>query len=104
MIFYAAGNFVFMSNERKESEFRDLWINAFGEDYNRLVSFYFKKESDVIMSVTENEIRYFSHPESDSIFVMTNNEEIDKMLESGHVHEIDEPQYKEWVNEQNSMY
>jgi len=42
-----------MSSEDTEGEFRDRLVDVYGS-YDRLVSFYFKKETDIVMNVIKN--------------------------------------------------
>ena len=55
MKYYSAGNFVLMSKIENEQRFRKKHKEVFGYDYNRLTSFFFKKESDVILNVKKEE-------------------------------------------------
>jgi len=54
MKFYSAGNFVLMSSEEKERKFKELSEKTYGKGtYNRLVSFFFRKETDTVLKVKE---------------------------------------------------
>jgi len=53
--YYAAGNFVFMSSPEKERIFREKHREVFGEDYNRLTSFFFKRETKTMLKIKEEE-------------------------------------------------
>jgi hypothetical protein len=55
MKFYSAGNFVLMSDPEKEREFKRLSDKTYGEgSYNRLVSFFFRKETDNVLKVKKD--------------------------------------------------
>ena len=56
MKFYSAGNFVLMSNPEIERKFKELSDKTYGEGtYNRLVSFFFRKETDNVLEVKKDE-------------------------------------------------
>ena len=52
MILYFAGNFEYMGKVEKETELANLCLDSFGS-YNRLASFFFKKETDNVMEVIQ---------------------------------------------------
>lgn len=54
VVFYGAGNFVLMSDVKKEQMFKDEVIKRTGS-CNRLISFFFKKELQTILTVNERE-------------------------------------------------
>lgn len=55
MIFYSAGNFVLLSNAAKEDEFRKRSEKVYGTDsYNRLTSFFYKKETAVVLEIKKH--------------------------------------------------
>lgn len=55
MKFYSAGNFVLMSDPEKERKFKELSDKTYGEGtYNRLVSFFFRKETDNVLKVKKD--------------------------------------------------
>lgn len=53
MDLYIAGNFEYMSNEAKEAELAELCLKSTGS-YNRLASFFFRKETGVVINVVSN--------------------------------------------------
>lgn len=55
MLFYSAGNFVLLSNQRREEEFKKMSEAIYGErSYCRLTSFFFSKETDIVMNVKKD--------------------------------------------------
>ena len=56
MKFYSAGNFVLLSKKENEERFKKLSESVYGKgSYKRLTSFFFRKETDVVLSVKEND-------------------------------------------------
>lgn len=56
MNFYSAGNFVLMSKLENEQKFKDMADSVYGKGtYNRLTSFFYKKESKIILKVKKND-------------------------------------------------
>ncbi len=52
MIFYPAGNFPQMKKIEEERKVRDIMRKA-GYEYNRLISFYYEKDSQTILDLKE---------------------------------------------------
>jgi hypothetical protein len=55
MIFYPAGNFPQMKKIEEERKLRDMMRKA-GHEYNRLISFHYKKDSETILKLKEEEL------------------------------------------------
>jgi len=53
VVLYGAGNFVLMSSPEKEKKFVQELLKR-DIKCNRLISFFFKKELDVVMGVKKN--------------------------------------------------
>jgi hypothetical protein len=54
LIFYPAGNFTISGKVEEERRFKNMMVEQFGE-YNRLASFYFKKDTENIMQIVEED-------------------------------------------------
>lgn len=52
--YYSAGNFEMLKSQDAESRFKDKHQKVYGNGYNRLTSFFFKKESAVVLGVNDN--------------------------------------------------
>jgi hypothetical protein len=61
MILYLAGNFPQLSHIRKERAFVENLHKA-GFDYNRLVSFYYQKEAEVVLRIKSDSLRKEEKP------------------------------------------